>query len=162
LPEECLWPPIVAVAGASIDDRAALTRAAVRRGLAGRLICLPALPPDRLATVIAGARAALRACVSDAAGWSAIEAIACGTPVIASDIGALQAVVGPAGVLVEARNPARLARALEAIWCDDGLHGQLRDAAVAGRARQSSWSEVAAQTRTAYAAASLASRPPAL
>jgi len=160
LPAECLWPPAVALAGASADDRAALARAAARRGLEGRLVYLPLLPQDRLAAVIAGARGALRPSVSDAAGWSALGAIACGTPVIASTVGALPEVVGAAGVLVEPRDPAHLARALEAIWCDDALDRQLRAAAVAAQARRPTWPEVAEQTRAVYAAASLASRAP--
>jgi glycosyltransferase involved in cell wall biosynthesis len=160
LPAECLWPPAVAIAGASVDDRAALARAAARRGLEGRLVYLPPLPPDRLATVIAGARGALRPSISDAAGWSALDAIACGTPVIASSVGALSEVVGSAGVLVEPRDPAHLARALSAIWCDDALNGQLRAAAIAAQARRPTWLEVAEQTRAVYAEASLASRAP--
>ena len=160
LPAECLWPPAVALAGASADDRAALARAAARRGLEGRLVYLPLLPQDRLAAVIAGARGALRPSVSDAAGWSALGAIACGTPVIASTVGALPEVVGAAGVLVEPRDPAHLARALEAMWCDDALDRQLRAAAVAAQARRPTWPEVAEQTRAVYAAASLASRAP--
>jgi glycosyltransferase involved in cell wall biosynthesis len=162
LPADCLWPPAVALAGASADDRAALARAAARRGLEGRLVYLPPLPPDRLATVIAGARGALRPSVSDASGWSALEAIACGTPVIASSVGALPEVVGAAGVLVEPRDPAHLARALEAIWCDDALDKQLRAAAVAAQVKRPTWSDVAAETRAVYAEASLASRAPAL
>ena len=55
-------------------------------------------------------------------------------------------------MLVEGRDPARLARALEALWCDDALHAQLRDAAVAAQARRPTWPDVAKQTRAAYAA----------
>jgi len=162
VPAECLWPPAVALAGASVEDRAALARAAARRGLEGRLVYLPPLPQDRLASVIAGARGALRPSVSDAAGLSALEATACGTPVIASSVGALPEVVGAAGVLVEPRDPAHLARALEAIWCDDALHAQLRAAAVAAQVRRATWPEIAEQTRAVYAEASLASRAPSL
>jgi glycosyltransferase involved in cell wall biosynthesis len=162
VPVECLWPPAVAIAGASAEDRAALARAATRRGLEGRLVYLPPLPQDRLASVVAGARGALRPTVSDAAGWSVLEAIACGTPIIASSVGALPEIVGAAGVLVEPRDSSRLARALEAVWCDDALNSQLRDAASAAQARRPAWAEVAAQTRAVYAEAALASRAPSL
>jgi glycosyltransferase involved in cell wall biosynthesis len=162
VPVECLWPPSVALAGASAEDRAALARAAARRGLEGRLVYLPPLTQDRLASVISGARGALRPSVSDAAGWSALEATACGTPVIASSVGALPEIVGAAGVLVEPRDPAHLARALEAIWCDDALHAQLRAAAIAAQARRPTWREIAEQTRAVYAEASLASRASSL
>ncbi len=65
-----------------------------------------------MAGLVRGARAAILPVVSDAAGLPAIEAIACGTPVVASAVGALPELVGGAGILVEPRDPERLAVAL--------------------------------------------------
>ncbi len=58
-------------------------------------------------------------------GLPAIEAIACGTPVVASAVGALPEIVGTAGILVEPRNPERLASALATVWADDRVHDGL-------------------------------------
>ena len=147
------WPPQLVLAATNPDDRTALARAAERRGLVQRVHFAPHLPQDRMAALIAGARASLRPTVSDAAGMAAIEAIACGTPVVASGIGALPEIVGGCGVIVEARDPARLARAIEAIWSDDAFHGQLRDGAARAARTEPTWRDVATRTRQVYSAA---------
>ncbi len=107
------------------DDRAALARAAAREGVGETLAYAPRLDEDRLASLVRGARAALLPVVSDSAGLAAIEAIACGTPVVASAVGALPEIVGAAGILVEPRDPARLAQALATAFVDDRVHGSL-------------------------------------
>ena len=149
------WPPALLMAGAGPDDQAALARAAARRGLGERLFYAPRLSEGRLATLVAGARAAIRPSISDAVGLPALEAIACGTPVVASAVGALPEVVGAAGVLVEARDPARMARAIEAIWIDDALHRRCRDAAASLARQRPTWAEIARLTRGVYAAAAI-------
>ena len=106
LPADAPWPPRVLFAGASPDDRAALARAAAREGVGEALAYAPRLDDERLAGLVRGARAALLPVVSDSAGLAAIEAIACGTPVVASAVGALPEIVGAAGILVEPRDPA--------------------------------------------------------
>jgi glycosyltransferase involved in cell wall biosynthesis len=143
----------VLLVGAPPDDRAALARAAAREGVGDTLAYAPALDPTRLATLVAGARAALMPVVSEAAGLPVIEALAAGTPVVASSVGALTELVGSAGILVEPREPGRLAVALGTIWADDRVHGRL---AAAARERSESdrrtWLDVARDTRAVYAA----------
>ncbi len=152
LDADVAWPPELVLAATNPDDRAALARAAERRGLVQRVHFAPHLPENRLAALIAGARASLRPTVSDAAGMAAIEAIACGTPVVASGIGALPEIVGGCGVIVESRDAARLARAIDAIWSDDAFYGQLRDGAIRAAQTAPTWREIATQTRAVYAA----------
>src|SRR6185295_2504762 len=107
------------------DDRAALARAAAREDVGEALVYAPRLDDERLAALVRGARAALLPVVSDSAGLPAIESIACGVPVIASTVGALPEIVGAAGILVEPRDPARLAQALATAFVDDRVHGSL-------------------------------------
>jgi glycosyltransferase involved in cell wall biosynthesis len=110
------------------------------------------LPPDRLATLVAGARAALAPRVSEAAGLAAIEALACGVPIVASAVGALPEIVGTAGLLVPPRAPDRMAAALEAIWSDDELHATVAGTALErARGPRRTWTDVAAATRAVYA-----------
>jgi glycosyltransferase involved in cell wall biosynthesis len=146
------WPPRLLLVGASPDDRASVARAAARQGVAELLSYAPALESARLAALVSGARAAVLPVVSDAAGLAATEAIACGRPVIASAVGALPEVVGPAGILVEPRDPDRLAVALSTAWSDDRVHASLSEAA---RDRASTtartWGDVARETRAVYA-----------
>lgn len=152
LPDDVAWPPRILLLGASPEDRASLARAAARQGIGECLAYAPALATATAAGLLRGARAAILPVVSDAAGLAAIEALACETPVVASAVGILPGIVGDAGVLVEARDPDRLATALRAIWADDRVHGRL---AAAAKRRATSgrrtWAEVAAETRAVYA-----------
>ena len=51
-------------------------------------------------------------------GFPAAEAMSCGTPVIASDGGALPEVVGDAGIVVPSRNHLALADAINAVMSE--------------------------------------------
>ncbi len=156
LPEDVEWPPRILLVGASPDDRAALARTASRQGIGEQLTYAQKLTPALLAGLVRAARAAILPTVSDATGLAATEAIACGTPVVASSVGALPDLVGGAGILVEPREPERLAVALRAIWADDQVHAGVAAAARerADRPRRT-WADVARETRERYAAAGI-------
>ena len=146
------WPPRILVLGASPDDRASVARAAARRGVEGSLVYAPALPVEAIVGLVHAARGIVLPVLSEAAGLPVIEALACGTPVVASAVGPLPGLVGRAGLLVEPRDPGRLATALAAIWSDDEIHGGLVSVARARAAAEPrTWAEVAAETRRIYA-----------
>jgi glycosyltransferase involved in cell wall biosynthesis len=146
------WPPRVLLVGASPDDRASVARAAARKRIGESLAYAPALPVADLAGLVRGARAVLLPVVSEAAGLPVIEALACGTPIVASSVGPLPGLVGPAGLLVEPGDPDRLAVALATIWADDGVHA--KTAAIARERAEGDprmWADVARETRAVYA-----------
>lgn len=146
------WPPRVLILGASPHDRAALARAAGRFGGGDALVYAPALAPERLAPLVHESRAVVMPALSDAAGLAALDAIAAGVPVVATAVGALPEVVDGAGILVEPRDPARLAEALRTAWADERVHGGLLEAAQErAAAAPRSWSDVARDTRRVYA-----------
>ena len=152
LPDDVVWPPRVLLVGASPDDRASLARAAAREGVGDALAYAPRLSDERLAVLVRGARAAILPAISDAAGLPALEAIACGTPVIASAVGALPEIVGSAGIVVQPRDADRLAAAVATAWSDERLYAGL---ATAARERAQTdgrtWADVADDTRRVYA-----------
>ena len=150
---EMPWPPRILLVGASPDDRAGLARAALRFDVGEALAYAPALPPERLAALVRGARAAILPAVSDAAGLPALDALAAGVPVVASGVGALPEIVGTAGIIVEPRDPDRLAEALRTAWADERVHRRLAGLALERAAQdRRSWADVAADTRRVYAA----------
>ncbi|HET9614101.1 MAG TPA: glycosyltransferase, partial [Candidatus Limnocylindrales bacterium] len=146
------WPPRFLLIGASPADRAEVARAAARVDVGELLSYAPGLADARVAALVRGARAAVLPVVSDSTGLPAIEAIASGTPVIASAIGPLPDIVGTAGIVVAPRDADRLASALSTTWADDRVHDGLAAAAherAAGEGR--TWADVARETRAVYA-----------
>jgi len=82
-------------------------------------------------------------------GLVALEAAACGTPVVASDVGGLRSLVdhGKTGYLVEQRDPVEFARAIERVLTGNTL--ALRAGAIA-RASGYRWNIAAARLRRHY------------
>ena len=154
--EQVPWPPVVVLAGAQGADEGdapALARAATRHGVRDLVILVPLLGADDLATLEAGAQATVFPAISEGTGLAALESLGVGVPVVASRVGPLPELVGPAGIIVEPRDPARLAAALRAAWSGH-IHDQLRRVArqrsLTGRR---TWADVARDTREVYAAA---------
>ncbi len=155
------WPPQIVLVGATPDDRAAAAAAAAARGVGDLVHDAPDLAAERAALLVAGARSAVLPVASDAAGLAALDALAAGTPVVASAVGALPEVVGAAGLVVEPRDPDRLANALQAAWADDRVHRTIAHAAAArAGSERRTWDDVAADTRAVYAEVAAAGRSP--
>lgn len=85
-------------------------------------------------------------------GLVAIEAMACGTPVVASDVGGLKFTVVPeeTGLLVPPQNAEALAQAMERILADDLWARKLQRQASARVQQNFSWSGVAVQLSELY------------
>jgi glycosyltransferase involved in cell wall biosynthesis/GT2 family glycosyltransferase len=93
-------------------------------------------------------------------GRVAVEAMAHGTPVVASDSGALPDVVGGAGLLVPADDPTALREALARLLDDAGLRARCR-ASGYQRAAQCQWPAVADRYVRMYEQALHAGEPSA-
>ncbi len=79
-------------------------------------------------------------------GLPALEAMSCGTPVVAANTSSLPEVVGDAGLLADPRDPPALAEALVRLATDRELHARLRARGLA-RAGEFSWERTARQVR---------------
>jgi glycosyltransferase involved in cell wall biosynthesis len=82
-------------------------------------------------------------------GLPPLEAMACGTPVIASTASSLPEVVGDAGLLVEPDDVDGLAEAMARLLGDADLRAELRTRGLA-RAATYSWRRTAAETARVY------------
>ena len=88
---------------------------------------------------------------SESFGLVALEAAACGTPVVASAVGGLLSLVddGETGRLIEGRNPADYAAAMAEILSDHELRSAMGKAAVV-RAAEYTWQAAAGRLRDLY------------
>lgn len=95
-------------------ERSRLEQLALRHGVSGRVRFLGELPQERLVEYYGAADALVLA--SSREGWPNVllESMACGTPVIASNVGGCAEVVGApeAGVLLAERSAAAIAEAV--------------------------------------------------
>jgi D-inositol-3-phosphate glycosyltransferase len=100
--------------GAGRADPDGLTELAARLGLAGLVRLEPPCPQPELANWYRAATLVMVPSYSESFGLVAVEAQACGTPVVAAAVGGLRTAVrdGVSGVLIDSRDPARYARAV--------------------------------------------------
>jgi len=96
-----------------------------------------------------GARCHIHVAYYEGFGLPPLEAMACGTPTIVSNVSSLPEVVNDAALLVDPRNWEEIAVALHRLLTDDDLHAELRRKGLQ-RARGFSWTKAARQTLDVY------------
>ena len=114
-------------------DRLALEARARELGLNGRVRFLGAQPRQRVLDLFRGAQAAVLSSAWENFPHAAVEALAVGTPVIATAVGGVPEIVadGDNGLLVPAGDADALAGALRRFLGDPGLRERLRARAAA-------------------------------
>ncbi len=121
-------------------------------GLRSRVRFVEPQPHHLLSTWYRAADVVVVPSRSESFGLVALEAAACGTPVVASAVGGLRTLVddGRTGFLVEGRDPGDFAAACDALLGDPGLAAAC-GAAGARRAQRYTWSLAAARLRRLFA-----------
>jgi len=139
--------------GASGDGEVGRIMTMARRlGVAERLHMVPPQPHHLLSTYYRAADVVVVPSRSESFGLVALEAAACGVPVVASAVGGLLTLVdhGRTGFLVPGRDPVDFARDIARLLDEPALAADM-GAAGALRARRYTWSFAAARLRRAYA-----------
>lgn len=107
------------------------------------------VPEEDKPALYSGAVAFVFPSLYEGFGLPAVEALACGTPVIVSNRSSLPEVVGEGGILVEPTDVEALAEAMEVLLVDDALRAELRQRALA-QAAKFSWKQTAQETLAVY------------
>jgi D-inositol-3-phosphate glycosyltransferase len=145
---------VLAIVGGPSGERAGaevarLMELASALGVADRVILFPPQPHARLADFYSAADVVLMPSRSESFGLVALEAQACGTPVVAAAVGGLRTVVRSGGLLVDGHDPADHADAVLAILGDPALAARLGSAG----ARESlgfTWDATTAEVSAVY------------
>jgi D-inositol-3-phosphate glycosyltransferase len=141
---------LVVVGGPSGPDGHAELEAAraviQHRRLGDRVIMVPPQPHEILSTYYRAADVCLVPSRSESFGLVALEAAACGIPVVAAAVGGLTTLVdhGRTGLLVDGSSPDGFAQAMSRTLADPAVAANIGRAA-ARRARSYSWSAAAAR-----------------
>lgn len=155
---------LVVVGGASgaegLTEVRRIHRLASSLGVSDQVRFVDPQPHHLLSTYYRAADVVIVPSRSESFGLVALEAAACGTPVVAAPVGGLRTLIdhGQTGFLVEENDPAAYAAYVRKLLSDPALAARCAQAAAA-RARTYTWSTAAARLRRIYA--DLTARAPA-
>jgi D-inositol-3-phosphate glycosyltransferase len=140
--------------GAGRADPDQLVELAASLGISDVLRLEPPCPQPELADWYRAATAVLVPSYSESFGLVAVEAQACGTPVVAAAVGGLRTAVrdGVSGVLVAGHDPADYARALRDLIGSPARLASLATGAIA-HASRFSWTNAVDELMTVYTGA---------
>ncbi len=126
-------------------------------GLGDRLVFPGRIPDEDLPALYSGADIHAHPAHFEGFGLPPLEAMACGTPVIASDATSLPEVVGSAGLLVPPHDEGAWVQALRRLSTDRSLRERLAGEGLE-RARRFTWEETARRTAEVYRQVAAATR----
>jgi len=141
--------PLLVLAGEE-DSRYRMARQRVDKlGLTDRVRFLGAVPEKNLPSLYSGALAFVFPSKYEGFGFPPLEAMACGVPVVCSDIASLRETVGDAALLFDSEDSEACAGAIERILTDADLRSDLRGRGLR-RAAELPWHRAARQTLEIY------------
>lgn len=132
-----------------LGSRRAVERLAERAGIRNRVVFLSGIADEEVAALMQHAAALIQPSRYEGFGLPVVEAMACGCPVVASDIAAIREVSGGAAVLVPPGDSAAFAAALRRLIESPAERRALTGRGIA-RAAHFSWDETARRTWDVY------------
>lgn len=137
------------IAGPMGDGEADLKRLAAELGIAGQVVFTGFVEESDLPALYSGARVYVCPSLYEGFGFTVLEAMACGVPVVCSKETSLPEVAGDAALFADSRNPEEFGAAMQRAFSDDQLRTKLTDK---GRknVRRFSWEKAAAQILDVY------------
>jgi glycosyltransferase involved in cell wall biosynthesis len=115
----------VVFAGESLYENKELSALVDRLGIRTRVRDLGRLPTDALVCAYNSAEVLALPSLYEGFGFTAVEAMACGTPAVVSNRGSLPEVVGDAALVVDPSKPGALESGLLSLLTDRGLRKSL-------------------------------------
>ena len=119
------------------------------RNVQDRIVFLDYVPDEDLPAIYSRAACFVYPSLYEGFGLPPLEAMACGTPVITSNISSLPEVVGEAGILVDPYNIEEIAQAIRTVLTDPDLRRSMSEKGLE-RAKLFTWENTARQTIKIY------------
>jgi glycosyltransferase involved in cell wall biosynthesis len=116
---------------------------------AGEVRQIGYLPREDLAMVIAGALTLIYPSIYEGFGLPPLEAMACGVPVISSEVSSLPEVIGDTGLLINPHDDEAVAKAIQRLVTDHDFRRHLSQKALA-RSKEFTWDKCVKQTIDVY------------
>lgn len=117
--------------------------------LQGQVLFRPSRPHEDLVWLYNGADAFIFPTLYEGFGLPPLEAMACGTPVVASNVTSVPEVVGDAAYMVDPFSVEDMADGIQRVLCDPALRSELRKEGFR-RASQFTWEKTASALLEAY------------
>jgi len=149
LPERVRQGFQLVLVGPDEGDRGRLEGLVKEKGLTNDVLFTGYVAHGKLPEVYPAARCAVLPSRYEGFGLPLVEAMACGTPVIACEVSSMPEVVGEGGLLFPPGDEKALSAAMESLCTDNGLHAEKSQAALK-QASQFTWSECARKTLAVY------------
>jgi glycosyltransferase involved in cell wall biosynthesis len=137
------------IAGAWDDRYPEAKQRVAALGLDDSVVFLGPVGEADLPALYAGAELFVFPSLFEGFGFPVLEAMACGTPVICSNVSSLPEAAGTAALQVDPRNTDALSAAIDRVLGDAALRRSLRQQGLA-QAGRFSWTRTAQQTLAAY------------
>jgi glycosyltransferase involved in cell wall biosynthesis len=141
--------PLLVLAGRHRPEQIDVHEEVKMRGLAGRVVMTGYFPDRALPALYAGAECFVYPSFLEGFGLPVLEAMACGTPVVTTDRGALHEVSGGHRIAVDPDDPESIRWGILRILMDPGLGNQLRERGLQWTSLFR-WPEVASKTLAVY------------
>ena len=129
--------------------RRATVRAVLELELEDEVVFAGRIAPHELPAYYSGAQCAVLPSIYEGFGFAALEGMACGCPVIVSNVTSLPEIVGDAGLQVAPHDVEGLRRSIELVLTDRGTRDLLHQRGLE-RAKRFSWDRCAAETMEVY------------
>ena len=137
------------IAGKIDPRRAELYNIVKEKGLEGRILFIGFVPEEDLPALYSGAAAFVFPSLSEGFGRPPLEAMACGAPVVSSNVTSLPEVVGDAGILVDPADAGAIADGIDRLLASPMLRSELREKGFE-RIKKFSWEAAAKKTLRVY------------